>query len=91
MERKIFKYTLPLAEHSIVEMPAGAEVLSVHNQKDALCVWAMIDPAQAQMKKRMFFIVGTGISMEYHDMMRFIGTAHLHGGSLVLHVFEIKR
>jgi len=91
MDRKVYKYEIPVNEHAVVQMTAGAQVLSVHEQNDALYAWALVDPAESQMKSRMFFIVGTGYSMEYHDQMRFIGTAHMHGGSLVLHVFEIQR
>lgn len=83
--KTIWKFTLqPECE---LEMPKGAELLSVREQGEDICLWALVDPT-ADKEVRRFRGFGTG-----HDVpdqpMKFIGTAHLHGGSLVFHVFEL--
>lgn len=83
--KTIWKF--PLQPECTLDMPKGAEVLSVCKQSDEICLWALVDPS-AEKEQRRFVGFGTG-----HDVpdrpMKFIGTAHLHGGSLVFHVFEL--
>jgi hypothetical protein len=69
-------------------MPIGAKPLSVHAQNDDLYLWALVD-TDSPVEGRKFVIVGTGHEVNEHAG-DFIGTAHLSGGSLVLHVFEAK-
>jgi hypothetical protein len=90
MERRVYKYDLPLDDYVIVEMPTGAKILSVHEQWGKAWLWALIDPAEARTTKRALRIVGTGHTMEYTDQFAFIGTVHLSGGLLVFHVFEVR-
>jgi hypothetical protein len=82
--KTIWKYVLQ--PESVLDMPIGAQVLSVREQGQEICLWALVDPL-ADKEKRKFVSFGTG-----HDIpsqpMTFIGTAHLGGGSLVFHVFE---
>jgi len=51
-------------------------------------MWALVDP-EVEKETRHFVSFGTG-----HDVpdrpMTFTGTAHLHGGMLVFHVFELN-
>lgn len=81
----IWKYVLqPEIELS---MPVGAQVLSVREQGEEICLWALVTP-DAPKETRRFVSFGTG-----HDVpavpLQFHGTAHLQGGSLVFHVFEV--
>lgn len=83
--KTIWKYTMkPQCSH---DMPKDAQLLSVREQGDEICMWALVDP-EAEKETRHFVGFGTG-----HDVpdrpMTFIGTAHLHGGMLVFHVFEL--
>lgn len=71
----------------IFEMPRGAEVLFVTNQQEQLCLWARVDP-RAEKEPRPFAVVMTGGPAPTPEQGRYIGTALLHGGALVLHVFE---
>lgn len=68
-----------------LEMPIGAEILSVHEQHFGVFLWALVDPA-SKTEVRRFRVYGTGHDIPDHAM-KFIGTAHL--GGLVLHVFEL--
>jgi hypothetical protein len=83
--KTIWKFTLQ--PECKLEMPKGAQLLSVCEHGGDICLWALVDPV-AEKETRRFLGVGTG-----HDVpdvpMNFIGTANLSGGSLVFHVFEL--
>lgn len=83
--KTIWKYTLQ--PECTLDMPKDAEVLSVREQGEDICLWALVDP-NAEKEPRKFVGFGTGHDVPDHPM-KFIGTAHLHGGSLVFHVFEM--
>lgn len=84
--KTIWKFTLK--PEITLEMPKGAQVLSVREQGEDICLGALVDP-MAEKERRNFVSFGTG-----HDVpdlpMQFIGTAHLAGGGLVFHVFEVQ-
>lgn len=85
MSKTIWKFTLrPVIE---IEMPDGAQVLSVHAQNGELCMWAQVR-TENPMVKRKFLTFGTGHILPEDKRLIFVGTALLEGGSLVLHVFE---
>lgn len=84
----VYKYVID-PWNSEIELPIGAEVLSVAFQGDVFCMWAKVD-TDAETEVRSFKAFGTG-----HEMPRqmgidykFIGTGFMHNG-LVFHVFEI--
>ena len=86
--KRIFKYTIDLdkREQEVV-MPEFAEVLSVQLQHGNAQTWALVDPDDEQ-KPRKFFVFVTGAFVENSERLRFVGTIQLHGGSIVLHIFE---
>ena len=86
---KIFKYPLPLpGEVNYIMMPRGAKVLSVAEQRDVACVWALVDPTQP-LEPRTFVTCGTG-HMVPANLGEFLGTVLLREGLLVLHIFESR-
>lgn len=84
--KAIYKYPLTIADTQAVDMPIGAEALSVQLQ-GSICLWARVETSlpSALRTVRMY---GTG-----HDCSdlpatsQFIGTVQLNGGNLVFHVF----
>jgi hypothetical protein len=82
----IWKYWLPIDNTVYIEMPDGAEVLTVQMQRDKACIWALVDP-QAMPMARRFSWRGTGHPVE-PDHGRYIGTVHMLDGGLVFHLFE---
>ena len=86
MTKKIYKYQLEIQAHQRIEMPDGAEILSVQVQGSTICIWAIIEEGQP-LGERIFRIFGTG-----HDLPRdihgfaFVGTVQT--GPLVWHVFH---
>jgi hypothetical protein len=81
----IYKYPLKVTDYQTVVMPGGATILAAQVQDGRLCLWAMVDPHQPDVERRIR-IVGTGNPFEDSDRCRYIGTAQ--DGPLVWHVFE---
>jgi hypothetical protein len=71
-----------------VQMPRGAQVLSVQMQGGAPQLWALVDD-NAPTTPRTFATYGTGNPMpEVTYGGRFVDTYQMHAGSSVFHVFE---
>lgn len=83
----IYKYPLQIEDEQIVEMPQGAVILSVINQNDQICVYALVDAGSDFSAKRLFRIFGTGSPVDSAAGFNFIGTVPAHGGAMVWHVF----
>lgn len=88
MNKQIWKFPINL-DKSIVQMPKDAEILTIQTQNDTPCIWALVNPENAN-ESRHFEVYGTGHNI-YYEMgidRKYIGTFQLHGGSLVFHLFE---
>jgi hypothetical protein len=83
----IWKAVLRPIDVQDVEMPEGAEVLCAREQYGQPCIWFRCDP-DAPKVTRQFAICGTGHAAPSRDESRYVGTAHLCDGSLILHIFE---
>lgn len=68
-----------------VRMPKGAQVLSAHNQRGNVSLWAIVDTKQYDDEIRVFRVYYTG--EEFHGG-KFVDTVVLQDGDHVLHVFE---
>lgn len=86
---KIFKYTIEQKD-STITMPKGAKVLSVQNQYQTPCIWALCNPDAPKVQRR-FLAVNTGDNLPNIMDITFLGTVQLHGGDTVVHVFEVER
>ncbi len=95
MDRKIFKYELPIRNEVTIDLPAGAVPLSVGAQtvrhedgpsRDCLVLWAAVDTERKPVPHR-FFVRGTGHPMGMARPEMYVGTAQLPSG-LVWHVFS---
>lgn len=85
--REIWKFELD-SHYNTVEMPIGAEILSVHSQRDSVCIWALVNP-NMEKETRYFDVFGTGHPIDVNSKI-FIGTCLVNNESLVWHVFETK-
>ncbi len=86
MAKTIWKYTLE--RDCKLDIPKGAQVLSVGEQSNRLRLWALVD-TEAQNVERHFKVYGTGDEFPSDEEMKYIGTALLSYGTLVVHVFEV--
>ena len=89
MKVEIWKYKIPAHTYTEIEMPKGAKVLTVQTQRGEPCIWAIVDPNQ-EKEIRCFFIYGTGISFDYLQTYKYIGTFQPHD-YLVFHLFEVTK
>jgi hypothetical protein len=88
MTTTVFKFPLAIQRTQAVEMPAGAQALTVQVQHMDLCLWALVDPAAPKVP-RMIEILGTGHSANPALNRRYIGSAQQLDGAFVWHVFEV--
>jgi hypothetical protein len=88
-EQRIYKYELELTDHQNIQLPIGAEILTVGNQNELVCLWALIDPV-AEKEFRQIEIFGTGMPIlsDMGTSREYISTFQMDGGKLVLHAFE---
>ena len=87
MAKTIWKAMLKPTDVQAIEVPKGAELLCAREQFEQICVWFRCDPDQPK-EPRSIAIVGTGHPAPGSEEGRYLGTASLHGGSLMFHVFE---
>lgn len=86
MSKTVWKFPIEVGDCVRIEMPSGAQVVSVDLQFGQLCVWAIVDP-EAPLVQRTFWWRGTGHRLP-DQPSRFVGTVLTAGGSLVFHLFE---
>lgn len=84
MNRTIWKAQLQPTEVQEIAVPIGAEMLCAREQHNEICVWYRCDPT-AVLEHRKIAVVGTGHAAPPDG--RYLGTASLHGGQLMFHVF----
>jgi hypothetical protein len=84
----IWKYGIPAEDQFTLDLPEGARVLSVAAQRGDVCLWAEVNP-DAKPVRRNFRMCGTWHAIPSDESREFIGTALLHGGDLVFHIFEV--
>jgi hypothetical protein len=82
--KTIWKFPLEVTDEQTVEIPSGAQLLSVQNQHETACLWAVVDP-EAEKKPCVIQIYGTGHPIE--EVGTYLSTFQMHGGSLVFHAF----
>jgi len=85
--KKIFKYPIQPIDYQEIEMPIGAQLLSVQLQKGAPVLWAVVNEDNP-MTKRCFATRGTGHPID-GQLGSYLGTYQLFAGDIVFHVFEV--
>lgn len=86
----IWKFPLVIDGEQVVEMPIGAEILTVQMQHGFPFMWALVDP-EAGRESRTIRIIGTGhhFGPPVESLaLRYISTIQTDSGLLVWHVFE---
>lgn len=77
-----------MKDKQTIEMPAGAQILTVQNQDNIGVLWAIVpDGVPKMIERRVIATYGTG-----HEMTdaphTYIGTYQLAFGRLIYHIFE---
>lgn len=89
MDKQVWKYELKTELNQIIEMPKGAEILTVQTQNGHPYLWALVDPEQPKEERHIeVFATGEPISYGMGIDRKYINSYQLRGGSFVFHVFE---
>jgi hypothetical protein len=82
--KTIWKWTLQ--PETTINMPHGAKLLAVQEQRGEPQLWALVDPG-AKTYPRTFRVYGTGHNLP-DDPGKYVGTFQIQNEALVFHVFE---
>jgi len=85
--KQIWKYPIGQLGVNLLEIPVGAQLLTVQTQNNAPQLWALVDP-EAPKELIKIGVCGTGQPINVHVGI-YLGTFQLSGGSLVFHAFTI--
>lgn len=90
----VYKYPLDgYADRQTIELPKGAQPLSVQFQNGQLCLWALVD-TNLGLGRYTVQMYGTGHEIDADDLPvghEFLGTVQVSGGVLVFHLFGYFR
>lgn len=91
MRTTVWKYPIPQYgfqnEYATVQMPIGAQILTVGAQGHEICAWARVDPSRPSVGRKIA-VYGTGHAIaDIAEGADYIGTVFL--GPLVFHVFDL--
>src|SRR6478735_269049 len=95
----IHKQTLEMTAVQKLTMPRGAEILSVREQGESICVWYRFEPevtdqhapisSTVYTEHRWIVIAGTGHECPPASKSKFLGTCMSLAGRFVWHIFEL--
>ena len=85
--KKIYKYNLDITDRQLLELPKGSEILSVKNQGDNICLWALVNSEEQSKEVFEIEIFGTGHDIYENEKTerKFIDTCVMPNG-LVWHI-----
>jgi hypothetical protein len=86
--KTVWKFPLASTVVTKLQLPVGAQVLTVQMQYDEPQLWVLVDP-QAPKEERRFQLVGTGHEFEPQGALKYINTIQVQGGLFVFHLFEV--
>ena len=85
--RTIWKFELRVDDLQTVSMPPDSKVLTAQVQREKVCIWALVDPNNAQRIDYPVWVHGTGHPVTDAAQGRYVTSVQLAGGALVFHVF----
>lgn len=83
----IYKYPVPIRDDFKIEMPMGAQVLTVATQNGKPYIWVLVDN-NVMEELHPFKLVGTGHPSNDVSGDRYIGTFQMQNGAIVFHLFH---
>lgn len=52
MSERIWKFKFPINDNVCIDMPIGAEILTVQTQNNTPCIWAIVNPTKPRVAHR---------------------------------------
>lgn len=88
---KVLKYTLNIADITVLDIPQSATILSAIAQNDNIVVYVLADGLFGEVTRKVTFrVAGTDHSISSHYVSgKFVGTVKLRE-DLIFHVFCIE-
>lgn len=84
--KRVFKYNLVASDHQVIELPKGAQILTVNNQYDHMVLYAEVDDTNVELKPIDIYIYGTGAPMDRRATL-YLGTVLMFYGDAVFHIY----
>ena len=84
--KTIWKYQIP-GPHFSLQLPKGAKILAVQQQRNFPTMWALVD-SEAEVEPRTFRTFGTGHEIDSELSLKYITTFQMFEGDLIWHLFE---
>jgi hypothetical protein len=94
MNKKVFKYEVPILTKQELILPKGSEILSLQVINDKPFIYALVNPDETEKETRMLIIVSTGQNINYDIgiQYKYIGTFNVTDtsplGYFIGHIFE---
>jgi len=82
---RIFKYAVNVIDDQEIEMPKGAQILTVQVQDGLPWIWVAFTEGMETVKRKIV-LMGTGHTRDMPGV--YIGTFQLAGGRLIFHLFD---
>ena len=83
--KTIYKYEIPIKSEFKIDLPEGAEILKVDDQRGMACIWALVNTDHIKVERR-FTNKGTGHEIRNDEYLKHIGS--FFQGVFVWHLFE---
>ena len=87
MAKVVWKYPVPVEDQFHIDMPEGAQVLTVQTQAGKPQIWALVDEENEPVHYG-FRILGTGHKC-HTEVGKYVGSFQLAGGSFIFHLFQL--
>lgn len=87
--RTVHKYPVSLSDISTLDLPLGAEILTVRERGGDAFLYALVSP-EAPTERRVFRVANTGEPISERNELRYVGTFRLRDEGLVYHLFEMR-
>lgn len=92
MSKTIYKYEVKVAGSQTVQVPLGAEILNMAEQrvspaKVIIYMWCLVDPEEQDYEEIYLEMFGTGGKIDNPDNLEYIQTVHASSGH-VWHFFK---
>lgn len=94
MAKYIYKYTLQEASLNELRLPKHGIIRKVAEQHGNLCLWlefstVILSSDNSETELRTFRIFATGQQIQDPELLHYIDTVIMAGGSLVWHLYEV--
>jgi len=88
MDKFIYKYVLDLKPTTSIKIPAGYEILTIQQQHNNICLWALVD-TDSPVIVETFHIIGTGQMFPWEKTkVKYVNTVQMGNGALIWHIFK---